>query len=555
MPTRRKRTNFKAAAKKANEAKKEEKSTERVLQTAQHKVKNLEKKVNFRNHIKTSQQATGRAKQRILSAKKIPTSGPSRNRNSALRQYEEVARAISFPGEFETPRLSNKFVNVPTAVVGLKNIITVPQNVTSETASIFTSNFSFLVSTRIPECANIIYYAPNSATFNYTFYGSYPTGETLNVPAITFTTPALTANPGNLNVPVSIAYGLADAGYQPHGPKWYAGAAMDETRYRYFWLDVGCVFKITAAVATANGAAVATHNINFDMWNPEGISESVGYTPSSGLLTNSFTFTTATRGYYRLRHTINVSTAGTVAVTYSAISYTSNTGAGSTSPGLFGHQAMRGYSSNDGKIKAARLVSVSAMYSNTSSVMDEAGMCVMAQLPRTAHWVEYIEADPFAHLTQIEEQHAKFPAKTGEFGYLKFAGDEDQDFRANTTTMYGMLMDSHWPLNFANTSLMILVSNISTFAARSAIYTFGYGLEYQTSDGWSGKKKTNLTRAAVDAAIDHMRDLPQFSENPLHLSKIWGSIKKVANEVVGGINKYVPAFMEAGDVLASAIGV
>jgi len=119
------------------------------------------------------------------------------------------------------------------------------------------------------------------------------------------------------------------------------------------------------------------------------------------------------------------------------------------------------------------------------------------------------------------------PTETEDFDYIN-----NLDFDAN-----GNLRDSTYPID-QQRSFLIIVGNCAAPAGCLGLYTVACGIEYLTSDTWRETEKAVVDHLIYDNAINIMKDLVQFHENPLHLSDLWKGIKTTVGKVVKGVVDY-----------------
>lgn len=486
--------------------------------------------------------------------------GPRRGMQTANKHYKQskpyspylkFSKAIALPGMSSAPKWTSEYEDTPTATVSLKSIMPVPQNTTDNTADFFDSaNYSVGIIQRFLECGAIVYNAKKTATTcSYTFYGAHQVSTvTLNPPSTSWVVVSADLEGGLNDLPIAPVYALPTTTYQPHGPMWFGGGLVnaDVSGDRFYWFDqdmkIDIGYSSTYAPANLVGLSVA-----MDMWTKGGVQPDV-VTANSATASGTLTLNINESGYYCLKLLLDISAQSSVAFSVTSMTYSSQS---ADVPAIFGHQAVPGYVANFGSVNSYRVTGLALMYSNTSANINLQGSIAGYQIPLGEHWSALIDQNPYTALTNKGPKMKKMNASTGMYAFVKPASSEDWEYRSYTLWRNGILYDSYWPIDDKDTSKLILVSNIVDFAGRSAEYTLYYNIEYQTTDQWKNPQFAPLDGGIANEALKHVRGLPQYAENPLHIAKIWDAIKSAAKAVVNGIVKYGPKAVELAGTAAS----
>jgi len=489
---------------------------------------------------------------RILGPKRgMQTAGKHYKQSKPYSPYLKFSKAIALPGMSSAPKWTSEYEDTPTATVSLKTILPVPQNTTNNTADFFDSaNYSVAVIQRFLECGAIIYNAQKaSTTCSYTFYGAHQVSTvTLNPPSTSWVVVSADLEGGLNDLPIAPVYALPTTNYAPHGPMWFGGGLVnaDVSGDRFYWFDqdmkIDIGYSSTYAPANLVGLSIA-----MDMWTKGGVQPDV-VTANSATAAGTVTLNINESGYYCLKLLLDISAQSSVAFSITSMTYSSQS---ADVPAIFGHQAVPGYVTNFGSVNAYRVTGLALMYSNTSANISLQGSIAGYQIPLGEHWSTMIDQNPYTALTNKGPKMKKMNASTGMYAFVKPASSEDWEYRSYTLWRNGILYDSYWPIDDKDTSKLILVSNIVDFAGRSAEYTLYYNIEYQTTDQWKNPQFAPLDGGIAKEALKHIRGLPQYAENPLHIAKIWDAIKSAAKAVVNGIVKYGPKAVELAGTAAS----
>jgi len=461
--------------------------------------------------------------------------------------YKVLSRSLVLPGDYTPPRWAAIFNREPTAVAKLNLVYPVPENTTNNTSNTIAAANSFLIMRRDAECACIMYHtAHGTLNSTYSFYGADQTDATAVIAPSTSWTIVnnISMNPGNTLFPIGNFYAMATSAYQPHGPMWF-GAMLEDDGSRWFWFDAGTIFNCTATVTVTSGT-LSGLSITLDQYVGGTYNAEVENTTGAGpALVGSFTI--GKSGYYRARAILNVGAQGLMTLTISNCNY--------TLPSLkdcFAHRALPDLNANVGNIAACRILAASVLYTNSSPELDLQGMIAGFQIPVGQNWTDFINADTYKNLTSQYDGVATLVAKNGMYGWLKPADVGDFKMRTNLVVRNGILVDSRWRLNTESSSMLITTS-IADFSGRQAQYTLSWGVEYTSNSKWIMKESPPKDQQMQNEAIMHCVDIVQFTENPLHLSKIWNNIKHIGKEVADGILKYGPKVLEYAGAAAAAL--
>lgn len=457
------------------------------------------------------------------------------------------------PLHYTCPRWASLFNGSETAVSNPFSITPFParQSDTPVAGNVFGPQTIFTVQTRNPLAARITW-IPQQVTptlASYTMYGVNPSTAIAStatpVSTLNLVPAGATVHSGNNMFPLKSVYLLATSAYAPNGTINYAGSD-NETPLRYFWMDpgftVGFTVSVTPGTATLNGLSVGLARCS-----KAGVEYDVHVFNASGTSTSSFLIGTA--GYYALYANVDINLPGTLtALTMSNITYSS-----ANAPASFAHEPLPNLTNKLGSIEAIRILSAATLVSNTSAELYKAGKLTMYQAPVGAHWTNYATSDPQASLATTVGS-CTLPANEGMYGYLKMACQNDYEFvqyyDCNTT---GEIVDSRWPLfprDNGCRSFLVVAGTLPTATSRDLLLTSAWGVEFSTQDFWYDVEAPPNDDSAFHEAIMELRDVVQFTENPLHLKEIWKGIKHAASEMLDGVIRYGPKALELAGYLA-----
>jgi hypothetical protein len=335
----------------------------------------------------------------------------------------------------------------------------------------------------------------------------------------------------------------ANLAYAPHGPVLYCGSVTD-VNGRFAWCDLGDTLSVTVQSNTTGTLVVGC-----DYFGVNGFSQSfveiaqavVAGTPITVTLKNG---SANLQGYYSLY--LRTTAAAIQVVMLSTLQI-----AGSGS--CFAHLSLPYFSSNIGSTLGTRITGASLMFSNTAAELNLGGTISAVQTGLADHWQDYLSTAGTLSSVSKQIDSKTMNMKDGMYGFLKptcpddFNYLEDIDLNAN-----GVVVDSTYPLDKTG-SFLVMVPNCPTPAGCSGYFTISFGIEYITPDPWREVAYATVNEREFAAALDRIRLLPQFHENPLHLGELWEGIKSVGRGLMDGVKEYGPLVLTAVKGLAKAM--
>jgi len=395
----------------------------------------------------------------------------------------------------------------------------------------------------------IIQYDPNDSvqTYKYNLFFGSTAGEFTTLP------PAASITFKALNVDWTYAPTVKAAAvlsYAPHGPFLYAGSVGTSNPSRFLWHDASSASSLVYAITSNSPGGGAADTITFalDQWSPDGgVTSGPMVTVPANVAVNT-TITLTQSGYYALKAKTTI--GGIVSVNNFAASFQA---AGS----VISHRALPGFEANVGAMESCRVNAVALMYTNTAAPNYRQGKVTGYQLPPGLDWQKVVagiasKTNFLADLSESEE----LEALNGMYAYLRPTGLEDFNLVHDFEVTNGMITDSFYDLTKQSACLCIcpVITNGNSAAGRDGYFSFFYGIEFKTSDTW---RPLACPMESVDLyrrALEHLKGVQQFSENPLHLRDIWEGIKNGARSIVRGVQEYGPTVISAARAVAPLMG-
>lgn len=316
-----------------------------------------------------------------------------------------------------------------------------------------------------------------------------------------------------------------------HGEALYPGLA-DGSRRQYWWMSKNSVLTFY------NNTALA---ISFGVYEwRRGVEIRVG--ASNANAGSSGVFNPTTDGYFG----IDIGAAGTT----TGPTQIEITGQGGfVGDYIWGHFGLPFNLHNLPSVDAVRINAVSLMYTNEAAPINKQGKIAGCQLPRGRHWQDFINYDSVSNLSDS----ASLTAENGMYGFLKPTQPEDfnfKDFDSLTTlgvsTMYYRLSP--------DSDFLVLAASITTVAGQDGYFTPVWALEFRTVDQWRETRRSNLGPDDTALALGMLARMPQWHENPFHLSDITDWLKDRASDLYNYVKSNLPGVVNTATTVAKIGG-
>ncbi len=447
----------------------------------------------------------------------------------------KIAESLCLPGETGTApyRWASIFSNKGTALASPFQIIAPNFAQSPATYGMIGQYETLLVSTRNPLAA-IILYDQNSAAkqSNYLLYAN-PGGTAAPASAVQYVLDDFADHD------IGFTYGVCESAYQAHGPAMFAGRVTHNPKGRFFWFDVGTT--LTAVVESDTSGKVT---LACDYWGPNGFRED--YLSQSNVMVANTPITATIKaanvaaGYYSLR-VVNETGSDNVTITLSAM-YLKVTSS------VFRHLALPSLWDTAGSVQAIRFLAHSFKFTNTSGMISRSGSIVARQASNKENWQSYIQSDSYAYLAGLSDTKT-FPADKGMFGFLKTTQPSDLDFMRYLVSNSGNeVVDSSWPIDDC-LSFCVSVVKVNDSNGSSFTLTPRFGIEFETTNLWYSTGLSEHPVAVYQRALEAVRDVEQFHENPLHFKEVVSKIGNFLSSAVSGLMKYAPLVQNVASAL------
>jgi len=499
-------------------------------------------------------------------------------RASRGNNFEKVAQSICIPSENWPIRFADKFSAAPTAIA---SPWAAPDTQWTGTDTPNTHDLGGMTkfqmagfAFRNAERAFVIYNANTAEDLIwYDLFGNDPALASAFGPKIPASTWSVPSNSGLGNwCALHCPFAKVDSASEisPHGEILLAGGD-GETEGRYFWMDKGM-----SSLMVCNSDSLVNYSVQ--RWTPSGIAKTAvtatmrdvppevkGLREVRKFLKENPSYKSpqkpeSKRNSLNLPEKVNTAFSLEVIITESGY-YAPMFIAGSPDEDItdieidfqgnmttWEHHHLPDFDNNAPSVKSIRISAASMMYTNDASPLNRQGKIAMIQSPEGSSWTDLV--GPFTLVSELQGAVIK-NAEKGAYGFLK--PTKEDDFTAQKfTKCYGPdIVDSCYPLS--GDAFLAMTMEVKDLDGQDGYWTFAWGIEYYTTDVWRTISPPVIAAHDYEAGLEFIKSIPQFHENPTHLSDLWNSIKSAAKTVIGGIKQYGPMVMSGAQMLGSLI--
>jgi hypothetical protein len=300
----------------------------------------------------------------------------------------------------------------------------------------------------------------------------------------------------------------ASSAFKPHGSSMYVA---ENEGYAWFWLDKDTVLTVTQATAVP---ADAVYLYRFD----GNVSQSslASMTFAGGV---SVTFAPTQAGYYNLEYVnSSIATSNKVSVSFQG---SGDVYAQHAAPFIGDHLPL---------LKEARVNAASLMMSPVANMFSLNGSIMAAWLEPSNLWYEYTSQEVLSELISSRT----FPFKSGIYSFLKpHKVQEFNYYNYTTVNQAGIITGCRFPLVPAARPVLFgyvvdPTTSTGTNIALGCEYVLTYicNLELVSNDQWHEDHLANTTFADFESALEAVKVVDPFHENPLHGTDIVQGLKR-----------------------------
>jgi len=195
---------------------------------------------------------------------------------------------------------------------------------------------------------------------------------------------------------------------------------------------------------------------------------------------------------------------------------------------LFGIQAVPDIWAQATDIEGIRCVGAALMLSPKTTILNVGGACVGRQCNKGVGWYSSMSTgDPYGKLcSEIGSERMDF--QRGIYGFEKPRDVVDTEILTPFRFINGELSAIHNPEPMAWSCFAVTVTagdSGTSYPGALADLSILYSVEYQTDSHWRDAEVSDATTQDLIRAIEILKTVKQFHENPLHIKEILGKIK------------------------------
>lgn len=334
--------------------------------------------------------------------------------------------------------------------------------------------------------------------------------------------------------------------YAPHGQYLYAGAVAGSPQ-RFLWLDTCDELIVTHKLASGGPTAAVIYQLSrYDATGLSRAISNIGATVSSAASSDVTLKAVGDPAGYYCVSVLN----GEATVTNLNIEAMKIAGDGS----CMAHLALPNFESNWLRESGVRINALSALFTNTSPVMELGGTVAGCQFGSKTDWMDLLKLDVLTAVQTVKGSHSS-DIRRGLHGFLK--PTQPEDFRIQAYSEIddsGNFVDSFYPLDNRGAFLCIAMSIPSPGQGNDGYITLRYGIEYLSQDTWASTGPSDVPDEAFKMALGYLRTLDQFHENPVHLKEIWNKIKNGAKKAVSFLVNTGPKIINGVKQVSEILG-
>lgn len=326
-------------------------------------------------------------------------------------------------------------------------------------------------------------------------------------------------------------------GDKVHGAQMFAMQVPGE-RVMFAFKNTLDELNVTSNITGAGGT------ITFIIWSLiDGNATEFRRFTNTASTSNTAVPTTTQAGYFGV--SAIVTTAGSM--TNASFSISVVGGAGNA----WSHTCADGIPMELAKMGDMRETATSLLLTNATPEIYKEGLVTACQMAGSVNWLDIaIMTDPFKFVSSQNGCLVPTDVAKGLYTYLRPINITDYDFRKQVDTNT-VDINRAGPLADDDDSFMVVVVKVSDVTKQvfNIVATDVY--EYRSNSQQDSIDFSNMTVTENQVAFDHLRTIPQFTENPTHIREIWAAIKKVGIQVLHGLKTAAPYIIEGAKWISS----
>lgn len=464
---------------------------------------------NVNNKQKAPATAKSPAKRAAKNAMRAVMNVP---RNLEEVQIEQVVSSVAAPGEFDAVRMGSEYGSYSTAVAKLFQ----RQNAYFTNLNAAGAGSDFYA---------FLFRDPYRSFITEVSFRDYDYRTTVKAFSLSGT-PTQVSWPGMFN----------QGGDKVHGDVLYPGQVDDSTR-QYYWFFPQGNAKAELINSSSFTIGVIVYRYYRGVINQDRV---VSCPPNTSTLLHD-----GSDGYYAYDMS---TTAGSVTASLQ-LRYSANIGSGGSLASIPGHFALPYMVENTASADAIKLYGASLMFTNTAAPLVRQGKLAGCQIPRGREWIDFLSYSTVSTL----QNACSMDAVNGMYGFLKPTQPEDFNFRDRDEITSGVVTQAYFKLS-PDSDFLAIAGSVSTVEGRDGYFTASYALEYRTNDQWRETSAPHISPNVVSTAMMLVGRLPQWHENPLHLSDIGKWLSSTMNSIYEGVKEALPKIVDVASKVVTIGG-
>lgn len=338
-----------------------------------------------------------------------------------------------------------------------------------------------------------------------------------------------------------ISYYVPQDTVAPHGEALFTGALPNNTQQGVY---VGPLDSLrldwTEVAVTAMTGNVAVYLYKANGWNKVGDYNFV--VGASIVLKNGIS---NAAGYYAVG--VNMNTFTGTALGISLVVH------GGPNDEVWAHRASAGVRSILPAIGANRVLAKSLRLSNGAPMLDKQGYMTAWQSTGDTDWQDLAYADnTYNEITSKDNSMQPVSNAKGFYGFMQPVSGSDFELAELTLVSNGVNVQTNFDLS-DNKNYLVACFTVADPTNQSLTLESAEVIEYRTTSKWLNTSVSGNRIENTNAALDAVKNLPAFYENPSHIKEIGKSIWNFLKKVPGYVVKYGPRVIEEASLLASAL--
>jgi len=462
---------------------------------------------------------------------------------AGIKPSKRIAMSLACPSAGYAPRYADEYNSSKTAVgCPYARLNTVAEDTDGSFAA---SDTLFAAVFRSPCRAAVVTTRAGSGDSIYLAYGSddISVGQRFG-PATSWTIKLQTDGESSA---IGLKYFRTVSAVQPHGPIFCCGTPnglADESGDRWFWFDEGSSCKIDFSTAT-----VVVGGLEFEVlsWTPAGVELFNAVSHDSGPTIQNVELIAATdpSGYYCVRFTC----IGDVGPSFVVDKFQINIANGTC---CMGHRTMPDFDKWFASAQGIRVMAGSLMLTNNTAMNFRGGQIAAYQAPVDAYWWEFAATNSAVGSQQGAGQ---IDADNGMYTWLSPADESDYFMRNEYESFGGYLFDTHYSM-IPNSQYLVMqfYSEDSSTVKFNGLWTFNFAIEFLTGDVSREVDEPHDDKQDWDAAIEMLKRMPKYAENPMHWGDLLRSISTGAKSVLNFGVKNAPLLLKGAEFISQLAG-